>query len=45
MDGKSGEITRNAGLELEKKINKQVLSPQNAKDGIMLKGNEEKEDK
>lgn len=39
-----GEIARNARLELEEKTGKQVISPLNAKDGIMLKGNEEKED-
>jgi len=39
-----GEIARNARLELEEKTGKQVISPLNAKDGIMLKRNEEKED-
>ncbi|HEY5570728.1 MAG TPA: Bro-N domain-containing protein [Bacteroidales bacterium] len=35
---KGGEIARNARLELEEKTGKQVVSPQNAKDGILLKG-------
>ena len=39
-----GEIARNARLELEEKTGKQVISPLNAKDGIMLKRNDEKED-
>ena len=37
-----GEIARNARLELEEKTGKQVVSPLNAKDGIMLKGDEGK---
>jgi len=37
-----GEIARNARLELEEKTGKQVVSPLNAKDGIMLKEHEEK---
>ena len=37
-----GEIARNARLELEEKTGKQVVSPLNAKDGIMLKGHKEK---
>jgi len=37
-----GEIARNARLELEEKTGKQVVSPLNAKDGIMLKGHEDK---
>lgn len=37
-----GEIARNARLELEVKTGKQVVSPLNAKDGIMLKGDGEK---
>jgi len=37
-----GEIARNARLELEEKTGKQVVSPLNAKDGIVLKGHEEK---
>ena len=44
MVQQSGEIARNARLELEKKTGKQVISLLNAKDGIMLKRNEEKED-
>jgi len=36
------EIARNARLELEEKTGKQVVSPLNAKDGIMLKGHKEK---
>ena len=32
----------NARLELEEKTGKQVVSPLNAKDGIVLKGHEEK---
>ena len=39
-----GEIARNARLELEEKTGKQVISPLNAKNGIILKRNEEKED-
>ena len=39
-----GEIARNARLELEEKTGKQVISPLNAKDGIILKKNEEKGD-
>ncbi|MDH6305650.1 hypothetical protein M2459_002117 [Parabacteroides sp. PF5-5] len=35
-----GEIARNARLELESKTGKKAISPLNAKDGIMLKGNE-----
>lgn len=37
-----GQIARNARLELEEKTGKQVVSPLNAKDGIMLKGKGEK---
>jgi prophage antirepressor-like protein len=37
-----GEIARNARLELEEKTGKQVVSPLNAKNGIMLKRNKEK---
>lgn len=37
-----GEIARNARLELEEKTGKQVVSPLNAKDGIMLKRDEGK---
>jgi len=37
-----GQIARNARLELEEKTGKQVVSPLNAKDGIMLKGDEGK---
>ena len=33
-----GEIARNARMELEAKTGKSVISPLNAKDGIMLKG-------
>lgn len=42
----SGEIARNARLELEAKTGKGAISPLNAKDGIMLKGHitEDKED-
>jgi hypothetical protein len=36
-----GEIARNARLELEEKTGKPVVSPLNAKDGIMLKEHEE----
>jgi hypothetical protein len=36
------QISRNARLELEEKTGKQVVSPLNAKDGIMLKGDEGK---
>lgn len=36
------QIARNARLELEEKTGKQVVSPLNAKDGIMLKGDEGK---
>jgi len=39
---KGGEIARNARLELEEKTGKKVVSPMNAKDGIMLKGHKEK---
>ena len=35
---KGGEIARNARMELEAKTGKPVISPLNAKDGIMLKG-------
>jgi hypothetical protein len=38
-----GEIARNARLELEEKTGKQVVSPLKAKDGIVLKGHEEKQ--
>jgi len=37
-----GQIARNARLELEEKTGKQVVSPLNTKDGIMLKGDEGK---
>jgi len=37
-----GQIARNARLELEEKTGKQVVSPLNANDGIMLKGDEGK---
>jgi len=37
-----GEIARNARLDLEEKTGKQVVSPLNAKDGIMLKDHKEK---
>lgn len=37
-----GEIARNARLELEEKTGKQVVSSLNAKDSIMLKGDEGK---
>lgn len=37
-----GQIARNARLELEEKTGKQVVSPLNAKDGIMLKDQNEK---
>ena len=33
-----GEVARNARMELEAKTGKSVISPLNAKDGIMLKG-------
>jgi len=33
-----GEVARNARMELEAKTGKNVISPLNAKDGIMLKG-------
>lgn len=38
-----GEVARNARLELEAKTGKQVISPLNAKTGILLKGNSESE--
>jgi hypothetical protein len=37
-----GEVARNARIELEEKTGKPVISPLNAKDGIMLKGENEK---
>ena len=36
-----GEIARNARMELEAKTGKPVISPLNAKDGIMLKGKDD----
>jgi len=39
-----GKIARNARLELEEKTSKRVISPLNAKDGIMLKRDKEKKD-
>lgn len=36
-----GEVTRNARLELEAKTGKRVISPLNAKSGILLKGKSE----
>jgi hypothetical protein len=33
-----GEVARNARLELEAKTGKKVVSPINAKDGILLEG-------
>ena len=36
-----GEVARNARMELETKTGKPVISPLNAKDGIMLKGKED----
>lgn len=38
-----GEVARNARLELEAKTGKRVISPLNAKTGILLKGNSESE--
>ena len=35
-----GEVARNARLELEAKTGKKVISPLNAKDGVMLEGGE-----
>lgn len=35
-----GEVARNARLELEAKTGKKVVTPLNAKDGILLKGDE-----
>jgi len=35
-----GEVARNARLELEEKTGKKVVSPLNAKDGILLEGGE-----
>jgi hypothetical protein len=35
-----GEVARNARMELEAKTGKSVISPLNAKDGIMLKGDD-----
>ena len=35
-----GEVARNARLELEAKTGKKVVTPQNAKDGILLEGDE-----
>ena len=40
-----GEIARNARLELEAKTGKKVISPLNAKSGILLKGKTESESK
>jgi hypothetical protein len=37
-----GQIARHARMELEEKTGKQVVSPLNAKDGIMLKGQNDK---
>ncbi|MDL2221310.1 Bro-N domain-containing protein [Parabacteroides sp. OttesenSCG-928-N08] len=36
-----GEVARNARIELEAKTGKPVISPLNAKDGMMLKGEED----
>jgi hypothetical protein len=36
-----GEVARNARLELESKTGKKVISPLNAKDGLMVEGNDE----
>ena len=36
-----GEVARNARLELEAKTGKRVISPLNAKSGILLKGKSE----
>jgi hypothetical protein len=36
-----GEVARNARLELESKTGKKVIPPLNAKDGVLLEGNEE----
>jgi len=38
-----GEVARNARLELEAKTGRNVISPLNAKDGIMLSGGDEQE--
>jgi len=38
-----GEVARNARLELEEKTGKKVISPLNAKDGILLKDSESKD--
>ena len=40
-----GEVARNARLELEAKTGKKVISPLNAKDGILLEGGTDGEDK
>ncbi len=42
---RGGEVARNARLELEAKTGKNVISPLNAKDGILLKGGKDGEGK
>jgi hypothetical protein len=37
-----GEVARNARMELEEKTGKAVISPMNAKDGLMLNKKEDK---
>ena len=39
-----GEIARNARMELEEKTGKAVISPMNAKDGLLLNKKEESEE-